>query len=157
MGQRIYTAEFENVTISAIQDIFSLKAGAANGIEIHTIELSAAASSSTPSEIRLRLKRLPATVTQGSAGSVPTIQFVDDGDTKASTAVVHANDTTIATTTGTAQILSAWQWNVILPFQYLPPPEDREVCQAAELFSLDTPAAPTSIAVSGYVKWREVP
>ena len=71
MGQRIYTANFENITVSAIQDILSIKAGAANGIELHTIELSAAASSSTPSEIRLRLKRITGTLTAGTGGTAP--------------------------------------------------------------------------------------
>jgi len=32
MGQRIYTTFFDNVSIAAVQDVFSLKAGAANGI-----------------------------------------------------------------------------------------------------------------------------
>jgi len=41
MGQRVYKAYFDNVTITAIQDVFSLKAGAANGGELHQIGLSA--------------------------------------------------------------------------------------------------------------------
>ena len=156
MGQRIYKTTFENVTISAVQDIFSLKAGAANGIEIHQIDLSAGGVTS-PAEIRLRLKRLPATVTQGSGGTSPTVGFADSGDTKASAATVHANDTTQATTSGTAVILGAWQWNVLLPWQYLPAPEDRDACQAAEGFMLDIPGAPTSTVVSGTIAWRELP
>jgi hypothetical protein len=72
MGQRIYSAAFDNVTIAAVQDVFYLKAGAANGIEIHHIQLGAGAVTAA-AEIRLRLKRLPATVTAGSGGSAPTI------------------------------------------------------------------------------------
>lgn len=154
MGDRVYSTYFENVTISAIQDAFLLKAGAANTLEIHEIDLSAGAVTAA-AEIRLRLKRLPATVTNGSGGTAPTIGAVDSGDTKAAAAVVRANDTTQATSSGTAVILAAWQWNVLSTFQYLPAPEDRETIQASEALVLDIPGAPASTVVSGTIKWRE--
>jgi hypothetical protein len=156
MGQRIYSAAFDNVTIAAVQDVFYLKAGAANGIEIHHVQLGAGAVTGA-AEIRLRLKRLPATVTAGSGGSAPTISTTDSGDTKAATATARANDTTQATTSGTAVIILPWQWNVLGMFEYLPAPEDREVCQAAEAFVLDVAATPASTVVSGWIKWREIP
>jgi hypothetical protein len=156
MGQRIYSAAFDNVTIAAVQDVFYLKAGAANGIEIHHIQLGAGAVTAA-AEIRLRLKRLPATVTAGSGGSAPTISTTDSGDTKAATATARANDTTQATTSGTAVIILPWQWNVLGMFEYLPAPEDREVCQAAEAFVFDVAATPASTVVSGWIKWREIP
>jgi hypothetical protein len=156
MGQRIYSAAFDNVTIAAVQDVLYLKAGANNGVEIHHIQLSAGAVTAA-AEIRLRLKRLPATVTAGSGGSVPTISTIDSGDTKSATATARANDTTQATTSGTAVIILPWQWNVLGPFEYLPAPEDREVCQASEAFVLDIPGTPASTIVSGWIKWREIP
>jgi len=156
MGQRVYSTYFENVTISAVQDVFNLKAGSANGLEIHQIDLSAGGVTS-PAEIRLRLKRLPATVTNGSGGTAPTIGVTDSGDTKSATAGVRANDTSQATTGGTAVILQAWQWNVLMPWQYLPAPEDREVIQASEALVLDIPGTPASTVVSGTIKWREIP
>lgn len=157
MGQRVYKATFENVTLSAaIQDVLALRAGSSNGIELHMIDLSAGGVVA-PAEIRLRLKRLPATVTNGSGGSNPTGVAADSGDTKASTATVRANDTTQATTSGTAAILGAWQWNVLLPWQYLPAPEDRDVIQPNEALVLDIPGAPVSTVVSGTIVWRELP
>ena len=73
--------------------------------------------------------------------------------------MAHANDvTTQMTSSGTIKTLMAWQWNVLLPFQYLPPPEDREDIQASEGLSLFIPATPgASTLVSGYIKWRELP
>lgn len=159
MGQRVYSATFENVTIAAVQDIFSAKAGAANGIEIHQIDLTAGGVTA-PAEIRLRLKRLGGggTITAGSAGSSLTGQPTDEGDSKASAATVRSNDTTQATMSGgTNSTLGVWQWNVLLPFQYLPAPEDREVCAGGSEFVLDTPGAPASTVVSGTIKWRELP
>jgi|SRR5215472_10741366 len=156
MGVRVYATYFDNVTVAAIQDVFSIKAGAAAGLGIHYIELNAGGVTS-PAEIRLRLKRLPTTVTQGSGGSVPVVSAIDTGDTKASAHVVHANDTTQATTSGTAVVLAAWQWNVLMPFQYLPSPEDRPFFAAGEAFVLDIPAAPASTLVSGWLLWTEFP
>ncbi len=157
MGQRIYKMIFDNVSIAAIQDVLSMKAGAANGIEIHQIDLSAGGVTS-PAEIRLRLKRLSAAVTQGTGGTVLTQSSADSGDTKASTATVRANDTAQATTTGTTTFLGAWQWNVLLPWQYLPAPEDRDVCQGGEAFVLDIPTAPgAATLVSCTLAYRELP
>jgi hypothetical protein len=156
MGQRVYKAAFENVTVSAIQDLFYLKAGAANGIELHQIDLSAG-NVTAPAEIRLRLKRLPATVTVGSGGSSLTANSADSGDTKAATATARSNDTTQATTSGSAATLGAFQWNVLMPFQYLPAPEDRDVIQAGEALVLDIPGTPASTIVSGTFAWRELP
>jgi hypothetical protein len=155
---RIYTAMFDNVTVSAVQDVFSLKAGAANGIVLHHIMISAGGVTAA-AEIRLRLKRLPATVTIGSGGSAPTVQFADSGDTKASTLTnLRANDTTQATTSGTAQILLPWQWNVLNFFEHLPVPEDREHFAAAEACVLDIAATPGAATIlSGWIKWAEVP
>lgn len=156
MGQRVYKAMFDNVTIAAVQDVFLVKAGSANGVELHQIDLSAGGVTS-PAEIRLRLKVLPATVTNGSGGSAPTISPADSGDTKSATATVRVNDTTQATTSGTVKILQAHQWNVLMPWQYLPAPEDREVIQAGEALVLDIPGAPASTVVNGTIAWRELP
>jgi hypothetical protein len=157
MGHRVYATYFDNVTVAAVQDVFSLRAaGAANGCELHHIMLSAGGVTAA-AEIRLRLKRLPATVTAGSVGTAPTISAVDSGDTKAATAVVRANDTTQATTSGTAAILCAWQWNVLGMFEHLPAPEDRENIQPGEALVLDIPATPASTVVSGFIKWLEEP
>lgn len=156
MGQRVYKATFENVTISAVQDVFYAKAGAANGIELHQIDLSAGGVTA-PAEIRLRLKRLPATVTVGSGGAALTANAADSGDTRAAAATVRGNDTSQATTSGTTAIIGAFQWNVLMPWQYLPAPEDRDVIQANEALVLDIPGAPASTIVSGTIAWRELP
>jgi hypothetical protein len=111
----------------------------------------------SPAEIRLRLKVLPATVTAGTGGTAPVMSPADSGDTKAATATARANDTTQATSSGTVKTLQAWQWNVLLPWQYLPAPEDRDVIQAGEQITLDIPGAPASTVVSGSITWRELP
>lgn len=160
MGRRIYQASFDTVAVgTAVQDIFSVLAGSTKGIQLHHIHLEAA-SVTTAAEIRLRLKRGTATVTQGSGGTNVTPMIVDAGDTLASTAVAHVNDTTQATTSGnfTGYVIY-FQWNVLLPFDYMPGPEDedRETGLVSQALILDLPATIVSTTMSGFIKWREYP
>ena len=160
MGMRIYSAGFDTVGVgTAVQDIFSLLAGTTKGIQLHHIHLEAA-SITTAAQVRLRLKRGTATVSQGSGGTAPTPGFVDAGDTLASTATLHCNDTTPATTTGNfTTLLEYFQWNVLLPFDYMPGPEDadRETALVSQALILDLPAVITATTMSGFIKWREIP
>ena len=159
MGRRVYVASFDNVAVgTAVQDIFSLKASASKGIQLHHIHLEAAGVT-TAAQIRLRLKRGTATVTQGSGGSAPTPAIVDVGDTLAAAAVAHCNDTVQATTSGSFTTLGLFQWNVLLPFDYMPGPEDedREVADVSQALILDLPAVITATTMSGFIKWREMP
>jgi hypothetical protein len=160
MGRRIYSAAFNIATIGvAVQDIFSLLTSAAKGLQIHWAHLSAAGVT-TAAEVNLRIKRGTATVTQGSGGSAPTPGLVDDGDTLAATVVAHCNDTTQATTTGNfTGFVEYDQWNVLLPWDYMPGPEDedRPTCQISQAIIIDLPATITAVSTSGFIRWREVP
>ncbi len=157
MGQRVYVTPIDNVSIgTAVQDIFSLLAGSANGIELHQIHLDAV--SAAAGQIRMRLKRGTATVTQGSGGTNVTPAAVDHGDTKAAGTTSHINDTTQATTSGAFTTLAGFQWDMVLPFDHLPAPEDRETCLVSEALILDLPAAIAgATTISGFIKWRELP
>jgi hypothetical protein len=151
----IYTSHFENVSVAAVQDLFMLKAAAGNPITLHNVELSAGGVTAA-AELRVRLRRLPATVTNGSGGTAPTISAVASSTTKGATATLRANDTTQATTSGTAQILSSWQWNVLGPFQHLPTPPIQFEIQGGEALVCDLAAAPAaSTPISGAIQWEE--
>ena len=162
MGRRIYTAGFDTVALgTALMDIWSLFNGATNGAQLHWMQMTAAAVTTAAQE-RLRLKRGTATVTQGTGGSTPAKNFVDDGDSKASGATLHANDvTTQATTTGNfTGFVEYFQWNVLLPFDYMPGPEDedRPADSISEIFILDFPVAPgVGYSASSFMRWREYP
>jgi hypothetical protein len=60
--------------------------------------------------IRISIIRLPATVTAGSGGSAPTPVPVDDADSVAGF-TARVNDTTVATTSGTAETKEEFGWN----------------------------------------------
>lgn len=61
--------------------------------------------------VRVSIIRLPATVTSGSGGSSPTPQKTDSAQAAAGF-TAEVNNTTVATTSGTAEILEEWGWNI---------------------------------------------
>jgi hypothetical protein len=61
--------------------------------------------------LRLSIIRLPATVTSGSGGSAVTPAPMDSADAAAG-AACEANNTTVATTNGTAVVLEELAWNI---------------------------------------------
>jgi hypothetical protein len=79
---------------------------------------------------------------------------VDVADAAASNITAHINDTTQATTTGAFTTLAGFQWDLALPFDYLPAPEDRETISYSQILILDLPATITAVTVSGFIKFR---
>jgi hypothetical protein len=160
MGRRIYKSAVDTVAIgTAVQDIWMIHSAASNGVQLHWAQCTAA-SVTTAAQLRLRLKRGTATVTNGSGGTAPAMNLVDDGDSKAAGSTVRANDTTQATTSGNfTGFVEYFQWNVLLPFDYMPGPEDedRPTCSVSEALILDLPAVIVATTISENVSWREYP
>lgn len=99
---RTYTVTFENVLVSAAQDLISLKGSTGKTCKLKRAWLGATDTTlQTAQGLRIRFRYFPATMTQGSGGSTPTPNPVDPGDAAASF-TAHANDTSQATTSGTA-------------------------------------------------------
>lgn len=117
---RMYAAVFEGVSVSAVQDLFSLQPASNKPCVIHEVHITQDAGE-TSEQLPVRLRRLPATFTVGSGGAAVTPSPILPSDT-ASGATVRRNDTTQATTSGTAQthrrqgdnVLNGWHW-VFLP------------------------------------------
>jgi len=167
MGRRIYSASFDNVSISSsVKDVFTVRASSDTAVQLRWMQLTAGGIAGGEglgfglSVVRMRLKRGTATVTLGSGGAVLTPGIVDDGDTQPSASTIHSNDTTASTTSGNfTGLLEYFQWNPWIPFDYLPGPydEDRPACLVNEAFILDFPAPATGNATSGLIRWREYP
>lgn len=76
-------------------------------------------------QIRVSIMRLPATVTIGSGGSAVTPSPVDSADTAAGMSA-RANDTTVATTSGSAVTLEEFAINERAPFETWWPEPDKQ-------------------------------
>jgi len=138
---RVYTMTFAGVSVAATQDLMALYAGSGAAFEIHEFVIGQL-TVTTVANLRLSLKRLPATVTAGSSGNAGVMNKSRSGDA-AATVTGRINDTTQATTGGTAVVIRADVYNPINGYQFLPAPEDRPACNPSEamVVSLDTSPA----------------
>jgi hypothetical protein len=139
---RVYTMSFKNVSVSAVQDLMAVYCGASAAVEIHWFQFGQT-TATTVGNLRFRLVRLPAAVTAGSVGSAGTINKARSGDA-AATATGRVNDTTQATTAGTAVDVLADVYNPINGYQFLPAPEDRPAANPSEAFVVSLDQAPGS-------------
>lgn len=135
---REYSVQFANVSVSAVQDLIAVYAGASMAFEVHSIQIGQITATAI-GNLRISLKRLPATVTAGSGGTTPTPQKLNFGDA-AATVTSHVNDTTQATTSGTSSTIIADIFNVVNGYQWIFPPDDRPNFQPSQaaVLSLDT-------------------
>ena len=154
MGDRVYTMPIDSVTFgTAASDIFTLMGLTVNGIVLHHIHLEA--NVTAEAALRFRLKRLTATAVTGSGGAAGTPVPCDPLDA-AVVGTYRIGDTAQATG-GATNILAGFYWDVALPFDHLPAPEDRERCSVLSALVLENSAVIVSTVISGYVKFALVP
>lgn len=109
---RVYRIMFEDVAVSAVQDLLQIKGAAGKMVRIKRWWWGATDTTApTNQQIKTRCRFLPATVTDGSGGTTPTVSKNDPGDASASLTAL-ANNTVKATTSGTAIVLDEGGDNV---------------------------------------------
>jgi hypothetical protein len=115
---RTYSVSFTAVAVTAAQDLIAIYGAAGKMCKIRRISVNIAAST-LPAVVGLeiRCRFLPATVTAGSSGTAPTPQKLDNGDA-AATFTARVNDTTPATTSGTAAVLESNGAHVYAGYDY---------------------------------------
>lgn len=152
---RIYTVSFQNVTLSAVQDLIMVKAGASNPIALLSVNIGQITGTAVANQ-RIRIQMIPATITNGSGGSAATITKWIASDA-ASNATGRINDTVQATSTNT--IVDLWDdtWNIINGYLWVPAIPSRPpviAVSAAVRVSLDT--APSSVVTNMTLTFEEL-
>ncbi len=147
---RPYKVSFANVSLSATQDLLCLYAGN-KAFELRGFTIGQV-TATTPQFNRISVIRLPATVTTGSGGSAQAPVPLLGGDS-AATVTGRKNDTTPATTSGTAVTLHADSVNWVNGYSFFFPEDESlpgfDINQACQL-SLDSapsPAVVTSVTL----------
>ena len=145
-----YTAAFENVSISATQDIFEFVAAAGVPLIIHRVELSWGV---TAQEI-VRLQILRRTTT-GSGGSAVTPRAINPRNTVAAATTVNRNVTTPGTP---SDVLWTYQQNLVVPVDELAGlPELKIVIPGGGRLALNLVSAPAAgRSCSGTIFFTEV-
>jgi hypothetical protein len=149
----MYSVGFTGVTISAVQDLIAIYAGANMALELHMIKLSQV-TQSTIGGLKLRIRHATATVTSGSGGNSATPNPVLPNDA-AATATARINDTTQATTSGSFKDLPDG-WDLPFGFLWMPPESGRIVIKPNEALILSLDSTPSALVASGYAFFGEL-
>lgn len=150
---RVYSIQFRNVAVAALQDLLAVYCGASMGVALHGLVIGQI-TGTTVQNLNISVKRLATTVTSGSGGTAPTPKKMGRGDS-AATVTARANDTVQATSSGATDVLHADVFNTVNGYQFFWPPNDQPTVglNEAAVISLDTaPAAPMTMSGTLYVE-----
>jgi hypothetical protein len=157
----IYTVPYSGTLTNAggDSDLFYLKPAADKPIRLRGISLSQSSEIGDAGEegLQIDIIALPATVTAGSGGSAVTPVDVDSRANTTAGFTARCNDTTIATTNGTAVTKEKISWNERnTPYEKWWPDERYapNVANAAAIVvrCMTTPADDMTIAIVAYVE-----
>lgn len=145
---RMYTVQFTGVAVSAQQDLFQIEALVTPAI-IHAVYISQSSDvgDSNAAMVSILIRRATDAVTDDLA----TVQL-DKGDAT-QTADVAINETT-ELVTGT-EVIHAEDWNIALPWVWLPPPEMRIVVPVGDVVCINMNTTDT-LTMSGTIYFEEV-
>jgi hypothetical protein len=145
----MYSATFEEVAVTAAQDLFEINAPSDAVVVVHAFEISQ--SSDTDNEnLNLLIHRGS---TSGSGGSSPTPAPMEVGDA-AFGGTVEANNTS-QSTEGT--ILHSAAFSVLSGYTYIWTPEMRPVISPSGRLIIELQTAPgDSLTMSGVVYFEEI-
>lgn len=156
---RIYVANFEDIAVTAAQDLFEIAAPSTGIVVVHKWSLFQTTDVGDAAEEILELEtvRGDGTVTSGSGGASVTPEPIDNGDGAAGSTVERNNTTRMAVGTGTLDLLEKYGWNVRIPTEVIYIPELRPVITPSDRWTLSLNDAPAdSITCSGMVVFEEI-
>lgn len=125
MQGRVYSATTDNVAVTTVIDFFEINPAVDKPVRLLALDIGQTNRTGDANEDMLRwsiVRFSGATLTSGSGGSTPTAGAVNLGD-PAFSGTVEANNTTTATTSGTATTLHNSTFNTRVGLLWVPPPE----------------------------------
>lgn len=151
---RVYTIPFDDVAISAAQDIFSVQTPSGIAISVHMIQLGQRGITSWGG-LPLRFVRFSGAYTAPTGGSSVTPAKKNFNDA-ASGCTGRVNDTTVATG-GTSVTEETDEWVLLNNYLWLPAPEDRIILPPSQMLVVRLPTAPSaSTNASGTLTFEEI-
>ena len=152
----VFTIVTKNNSVAAVQDILAAYAASTKILKLIAVEM-AANGQTTVGNYALRLRYFPTTVTAGSGGAAVTPANVNPGGA-ASSFTARRNDTTQASTSGTAIDLVATQFNPINGYYWQPPvqPGDEPGAALSGAFILSLDGISGTINVSATMWLKEI-
>lgn len=145
---RMYSVIFENVAVTAAQDVFAIVAAAGKNLRVCSITLGQTTDVGDAAEEILRVRIRSGQTTVGSGGTAPTPVPLNVTDAAAGF-TARVNDTTQASA-GTIVTLMMDTWNIRTGYVWIPPEDMRIELTGGRRLTFELPAAPAdSITCSG--------
>jgi hypothetical protein len=152
---RIYTAQFTDVAVTAIQDLFEIVAPADSIVAIHDVHFSQRSDVGDAAEEILNIQLTSGHTTSGSGGSAVTPVPAELQDS-AFGGTCEANNTTQALS-GTIVTHYSWNWNIRVGFDKVWTPETRPIIAPSRRACFELPVAPAdAITMSGSITFSEI-
>lgn len=157
---RIYTVPYSGTLANAggDSDLVELLPADDKPIKLRGIMLSQVSEVGDTAEegLRISIIRLPATVTSGSGGSAVTPTPMDSADTAAGFAA-ECNNTTVATTSGSAVTLVEFGWNIRMsPYEtWVPDPQFAPKAKQGEAIVVRMQTTPADDITGQVTFWVE--
>lgn len=139
---------------AAIWDVMELNVPADAVVKIHSVYLGQTTDMGDAAAEALTVQLIRGHATSGSGGSTATPVPKLAGNAAAGT-TVETNNTTIAST-GTAVIMHADVWNIALPWQYRPTPEERDELSPSSRLVIRVSAPADAITTTCTVIFEEL-
>lgn len=127
---RVYSITFENVSVTAAQDLFEIQPGTNHPVVVMAVYIDQISDVGDAQEEMLRYQIIRGHTTSGTGGTVPTARPMDPGDSAASLSA-EVNNTTIASL-GTPVVLHSGAFNIRAGLALIFPPEMTPVVNAAQ-------------------------
>lgn len=151
---RVYEVPFVGVSVTAVQDLFSVQSTSGMAFKLLEIVLGQVSITSVEA-LRLTFKRFSGAYTIGSIGTAPAPQKHNFGDA-AAVATARVNDTT-QTTGGTSVTVRSDVFNEVNGFQYLAIPDKEIIIAPSQAFVLSLDTAPAAARlISGALTFEEL-
>lgn len=155
---RMYVVTFENVAVTAAQDLFDIVPADDKPLRVHACYISQSTEVGDSQEEMLRIKIIRGLATVGSGGSAFTPVPLNENDSAAGF-TARINDTTVAVVgAGATEVLWAESFNERVGWQFLPTPEMRPMVTQAKtrmvVTMLTTPA--DSVTMNGTLIVEEI-
>jgi len=147
---RMYSAMIEDQAIAAAADIFQIEGDTVTPI-IHFISISQNLDfgDAAAEMIVIKIRRVTDAVTTAAV-----LNQLDPGDAVAQADVV-ANTAAAQLTTGAATIF-AENWNIALPFIWMPPPEQRIIVPTGNAVVVTMESPDDSLTICATMIWEEI-
>jgi hypothetical protein len=152
---RIYTAQFTDVAVTAVQDLFELVAPSDAIVVVHDLHISQKSDVGDSAEEILNIQFTSGHTSSGSGGSAVTPVSQEFGD-PAFGGTCEVNNTTQAAS-GTIVTHYSWDWNIRGPFDKVWTPETRPILSPSRRACVELPVQPAdSITMSGSITFEEI-